>query len=247
MTAAARRRRRPPRHAAAYATLQPLAADLLGHALQGQRAAWKKDLAAFQAELERCLAADPPADAKKDMQQIADQIKQYHDAPDDKVTQEKAALVKQIQQSPAGRAAAAAAAAAGPGTAPGRPDRFLLPNRNQGMNIDDIYALWSLERLAMVCELKTLAGHDWYAWGADLLVTHQRDDGGWTSPGIVPEPVNACLALLFLNRVNVAPDLTVQLQRIAPVQDLTADQLHYTSADQFRLSGPTAPSKPSGP
>ena len=89
----------------AYATLQPLAATLLGHALQGQRAAWKKDLAAFQAELERCLAADAPADAKKDMQQIADQIEQYHDAPDDKVTQEKAALVKQIQQSPAGRAA----------------------------------------------------------------------------------------------------------------------------------------------
>ena len=105
------------------------------------------------------------------------------------------------------------------------------------MNIDDIYALWSLERLAMVCKLKTLAGHDWYAWGAYLLVTHQRDDGGWTSPGIVPEPANACLALLFLNRVNVAPDLTVQLQRIAPVQDLTADQLHYTSAGQFLMHG----------
>ena len=29
------------------ATLQHLAADLLGHALQGERAAWKKDLAAF--------------------------------------------------------------------------------------------------------------------------------------------------------------------------------------------------------
>ena len=251
--AAAKASMKAPAAGDPYATLQPLAADLLGHALQGQRAAWKKDLAAFQAELERCLAAGPPAEAQKDMQQIADQIKLYRDAPGDKVTQEKAVLVKRIQQSPAGRAAAAAAAgAAGPGMGPGgllfanpglamRPNNFLRPNRDQGANVDDIYALWSMERLAMVCDLKTLAGHDWYAWGADLLVSHQRGDGGWA--GTIPEPVDTCLALLFLKRVNVAPDLTVQLQRIAPIQDLTADQLHYTSAGQFRLPS-AAPPKP---
>ena len=60
-TAAAAAASTPP----AYATLQPLAATLLGHALQGQRAAWKKDLAAFQAELGRCLAADAPPTPKR--------------------------------------------------------------------------------------------------------------------------------------------------------------------------------------
>ncbi len=74
-------------------------------------------------------------------------------------------------------------------------------------------------------------------------MTNQRDDGGWD--GQMPEPVDTCLALLFLKRVNVAPDLTVQLQRIAPIQDLTAEQLHYSSAGQF-LSVPTLSHSPGG-
>jgi hypothetical protein len=68
---------------------------------------------------------------------------------------------------------------------PVNPDNFLKPGRGQSTNVDDIYALWSLERLAMVCDLKTLAGHDWYAWGVVMLVAHQHDDG----PGEVGPPV----------------------------------------------------------
>ncbi len=166
-TAAAKASINPAAPGDAYATLRPLTAALLGHALQGQRTFWKKDLTAFQTELDRCLASDPPADAKKDLQQIADQIKQYHDAPGDKVTQEKAALVKRIQQSPAGRGVAAAGAASGLLLVnPDNPESkgFLKPSRSGLMNTDDIYTLWSMERLAMVCDLKTVAGHDWYAW-----------------------------------------------------------------------------------
>ena len=89
--------------------------------------------------------------------------------------------------------------------------------------MDDIYCLWSLERLCMVCDLRTVAGHDWYAWGAALLVAYQNDDGSWS--GSFQGPVDTSLALLFLKRVNVAKDLTAQLKLTAPVKDLPPDKL----------------------
>ncbi len=81
----------------------------------------------------------------------------------------------------------------------------------------DLYWLWSVERVGVIYSLPTMGGKDWYAWGAEVLVAHQRADGSWFG-GQGPD-VDTCLALLFLNRVNVAKDLTRQLQRVGPIRD----------------------------
>ena len=81
----------------------------------------------------------------------------------------------------------------------------------------DNYFLWSLERMAVVYDLKTLAGKDWYAWGSEALVKHQKADGSWDAghPGLP----DTCFALLFLKRVNVVKDLTAQLKLLGKVKD----------------------------
>jgi hypothetical protein len=84
-------------------------------------------------------------------------------------------------------------------------------------SIGDLYWLWSIERVGVIYSLQTLGGKDWYAWGAGLLVDHQGADGSWVAGH--GEIVDTCFALLFLKRVNVAKDLTLQLQRIGPVRD----------------------------
>src|SRR5207244_923463 len=80
------------------------------------------------------------------------------------------------------------------------PGRFLKPGKFNRNNADDIYCLWSVERLCMVCDLPKVAGHDWYAWGANLLVADQNDDGSWPNAGICGQQVDTCLAVLFLKR-----------------------------------------------
>jgi hypothetical protein len=81
----------------------------------------------------------------------------------------------------------------------------------------DLYFLWSLERMAVVWDLKTVAGKDWYEWGSKLLVDSQMPDGSWhdTFAG----PIDTCFALLFLKRVNVVQDLTAQLRLLGKVKD----------------------------
>jgi hypothetical protein len=82
----------------------------------------------------------------------------------------------------------------------------------------DLYCLWSIERVAVLYDLKTITGKDWYAWGADVLVEHQdKKDGSWndTFPG-VPD---TCFALLFLKRTNVAQDLTAKLRTFTNLVD----------------------------
>jgi hypothetical protein len=76
----------------------------------------------------------------------------------------------------------------------------------------DLYYLWSLERVGVAYDLRTIGGKDWYAWGAPLIVAHQQDDGSWSD--LYPGVPDTCFALLFLRRVNVARDLTRSLQRL---------------------------------
>jgi hypothetical protein len=83
--------------------------------------------------------------------------------------------------------------------------------------LGDLYWLWSVERVGVIYSLSTIGGKDWYAWGAGLLVGRQGDDGSW-SAGQGPL-VDTCFALLFLRRVNVARDLTRQLQMAGRVRD----------------------------
>jgi len=76
----------------------------------------------------------------------------------------------------------------------------------------DLYYLWSLERVAVTYNLRTIGGKDWYAWGAPIILANQQADGSWSDrfPG-VPD---TCFALLFLNRANVVQDLTRNLNTV---------------------------------
>jgi len=72
------------------------------------------------------------------------------------------------------------------------------------------YFLWSMERVAMALDLKTLGKKDWYAWGAEILLANQQADGTWQGNyGMCG--ADTCFALLFLKRANLVPDLTTQL------------------------------------
>jgi hypothetical protein len=81
----------------------------------------------------------------------------------------------------------------------------------------DLYYLWSVERVAVVYDLRTIGGKDWYLWGAEILVDHQQNDGSWSDsfPGIV----DTSFALLFLKRANVVQSLTKRLQALGSARD----------------------------
>jgi hypothetical protein len=83
--------------------------------------------------------------------------------------------------------------------------------------MENLYFLWSVERVAVLYDLDTIGGKDWYGWGAQILVHNQQTDGAWNS-----DPKNAyigchptldtCFALLFLKRSNLVQDLTRNLR-----------------------------------
>jgi hypothetical protein len=72
------------------------------------------------------------------------------------------------------------------------------------------YFLWSLERVAVALDLKTIGKKDWYEWGAEILLANQQSDGSWQG-SYGDCGADTCFALLFLKRANLAPDLTTQL------------------------------------
>lgn len=72
------------------------------------------------------------------------------------------------------------------------------------------YFLWSLERVAVALDLKTIGKKDWYSWGAEILLNNQQPDGSWQGD-YAQCGADTCFALLFLKRANLARDLTTQL------------------------------------
>jgi hypothetical protein len=80
-----------------------------------------------------------------------------------------------------------------------------------------LYFLWSLERVAVIYDLDTIGGKDWYAWGSDILLANQLTNGSWRDNH--GEAVDTCFALLFLKRVNVAHDLTKLLTGLGGARD----------------------------
>jgi hypothetical protein len=91
------------------------------------------------------------------------------------------------------------------GTAIGR-----RPSEERTVGGRTYYFLWSLERVAVALDLKTIGNQDWYAWGAEILLANQQKDGSWQ--GSYGEcGADTCFALLFLKRANLVPDLTAQL------------------------------------
>jgi hypothetical protein len=78
-----------------------------------------------------------------------------------------------------------------------------------------MYFLWSVERVAVLYNLPKIMDKDWYMWGMNLLLSHQRPDGSWQpsiSIGYRSDILDTCFALLFLQRANLAQDLTDKLQ-----------------------------------
>lgn len=75
---------------------------------------------------------------------------------------------------------------------------------------NDHYFLWSLERVAVIYNARTIGGVDWYEWGARHLLETQQQDGSWTAT--YTPAIDTSFAVLFLTRANVAEDLTEGLQ-----------------------------------
>lgn len=86
----------------------------------------------------------------------------------------------------------------------------------------NLYFLWSVERVAMLYDLKTIGGQDWYAWAAHSLVRTQDNTGAWQNGGGYhgAHPIiNTSFALLVLKRANLVQDLTDSLRLYIPITD----------------------------
>lgn len=118
----------------------------------------------------------------------------------------------------------------------------------------DVYYLWSLERVAMLYDLRTIGDKDWYRWGAESLVTNQAKSGWWTGESPVFEwtgkrnydykaTLTTAFALLFLKRAHPMKDLTPKLPLTG--DKLNADLSTLRPEDKFpvRAIHPAAPSR----
>jgi hypothetical protein len=66
--------------------------------------------------------------------------------------------------------------------------------------------LYGLERVGDLRRVALIAGHDWYAEGAQVFLTEQKKDGQWlkNDTHAPADVLNTCFALLFLDRASLA-------------------------------------------
>jgi hypothetical protein len=115
----------------------------------------------------------------------------------------------------------------------------------------DVYFLWSVERVAMLYDLRTIGDKDWYRWGAESLVTNQAKSGWWTGESLQLEwtgkrnydykaTLTTAFALLFLKRAHPMKDLTPKL----PVggEKLNEALANLRPEDKFPVRAIVAPS-----
>jgi hypothetical protein len=78
---------------------------------------------------------------------------------------------------------------------------------------ENLYVLWSIERVAVLYDLPTIAEKDWYRWAAEMLVLNQQPLGHWQGGGYhgATPVIDTCFALLVLKRANLASDLSSRL------------------------------------
>ena len=78
--------------------------------------------------------------------------------------------------------------------------------RNPGSTSWLYYYLLSLQRFSDIPpKEEMLAGHDWYNEIASMMVTEQKSDGSWDSPGAATDFMSTCFAVMFLSRALVGP------------------------------------------
>jgi hypothetical protein len=84
----------------------------------------------------------------------------------------------------------------------------------------NLYFLWSVERVGVLCGVDTIGGIDWYRWGAGLLLPTQRRDGSWVGRGSGGyAAADTSFALLFLKRSDLLPDLRKELYKRVRIVD----------------------------
>jgi hypothetical protein len=92
--------------------------------------------------------------------------------------------------------------------------------RTRNIPQENLYFLWSVERVGMLHNLQKIGDKDWYRWGAEMLVANQAGVGNWDNGKYhaAHPTIDTCLALLFLKRANLARDLTERLVAVNPIQ-----------------------------
>jgi hypothetical protein len=81
------------------------------------------------------------------------------------------------------------------------------------------YFLWSVERVGVFCNLKTIGGKDWYRWGVKVLLPAQSANGSWFGWGTGSPISDTCFALLFLRRADLLPGLRQELPKRVRIVD----------------------------
>jgi hypothetical protein len=81
----------------------------------------------------------------------------------------------------------------------------------------NLYFLWSVERVGVLYNLKTIGNKDWYDWASKILLRQQARNGSWWTRGYAgsSSTIDTCLALLILKRTNLVRDLTDSLHMLA--------------------------------
>jgi hypothetical protein len=95
------------------------------------------------------------------------------------------------------------------------------PGRRRVETKATAYFLWSVERVGVLYNLKTIGAKDWYHWGVEILLPNQKANGSWFLggyPGSTTQ-LDSCMALLFLKRANLTHDLTENLRLYMAITD----------------------------
>lgn len=82
------------------------------------------------------------------------------------------------------------------------------------------YFLWSVERVGVLFGQSKIGDRDWFRWGLSILQPNQKNDGSFLPADEKQATTvsDTCFALLFLQQVNLAQDLTDKLEALRQLQ-----------------------------
>jgi hypothetical protein len=125
---------------------------------------------------------------------------------------------------------------------------------NTSVPPQDVYFLWSLERVGMLFNLPTLGDKEWYRWGAEIFVTNQLNTGEWPEDFarertafriLYGSVLNTAFALLFLKHSHPMKDLTPKLPFTA--KELNEGIVRLRPSDPPLKRSTVAPSRSTKP